>query len=380
MRAGCLLVLVAGCGFRGAEAPIDIDSGPPPPDACVSFSRELDTCPRALTADLSLTGTVKYDTDLHQLTVDDVAMSVTSMVVSTLHGDVDALLVHDLRLTAATRLRATGALPFAIIASGRVVLEDDAAIDLSDGGAAARAQCDGGATTGQASSDGAGGGGGGGFAGNGGEGGKGNSDSGGVKDGGGRGVAVTAPPVRFVGGCPGAPGGKGDVDGGAGGNAGGAVYIVAADAITLGARAAINAGGGGGGGGGHATNRGDAGGGGGGSGGMIVLEAPVVMSASGALAANGGGGGEGSAEEAGGNPGLAATSSADRAPGGASGVTNGGDGGPGGSSDSLDGAPGLGPRPGGGGGGGGSVGFIRIIAASPQLGIVSPAPGGASAR
>jgi hypothetical protein len=157
-------------------------------------------------------------------------------------------------------------------------------------------------------------------------------------------------PTFLHGGCPGSRGGDGQQSAGGVANGGGAIYVVAANSITV--SALINASGSGAVGGGHAS-----GGGGGGSGGMIVLYAPQV-SVTGSLLANGGGGSAGGDQNAGGqvgsdemiaNPLLAP-------PGG------GGPGGPGGDGF-TDGTGATGGGNGddgeGGGGGGGGAGYIR---------------------
>jgi len=364
--------LATGCGFRsGAGESVD---AAPAPDGCTSFSSQLDTCPLSLTMDLELNGSVIYDTSLHVLTVNGVALPVTSLTLATQASDVDALLVHDLHVVEGTTVRAVGALPFAIVASGSVTIDDDAMIDVGAGGAGARTTCDGLATAGAASGNGAGGGGGGGFGANGGDGGVGNSDLGAPAAGGHKSLAVAAMPAGPLGGCPGASGGKGDVMGGAGGLAGGALYIVAATSITLGPRATLTAGGGGGGGGGHGNAAGDDGGGGGGSGGLIFVEAPQLLATQGVIVANGGGGGEGSSEESGGAAGTNGALSTSRAAGGAGSSANGADGGLGGSSLAGEGSVGGGGKPGGGGGGGGGIGFVHLVSADPQIGVVSPLP------
>jgi hypothetical protein len=377
MRSGVALVglvvgsaLAAGCGFQSQAGP-PIDAAPAA-DACTTFSSQLDTCPLPLTMDLVLTGTVTYDTSLHVLTVGEVAMPVMSQIVAIKTVSVDALLVHDLHVAGGTSLRAIGALPFAIIASGRITIDAEAMIDVGTGGAGARMTCDSGATAGAANVDGAGGGGGGGFGASGGDGGAGNSDRGSQSAGGRKGVAVEVLPPGPLGGCPGASGGTGDVLGGAGGLAGGALDLVAAMSITLGPGATLTAAGGGGGGGGHGNRAGDDGGGGGGSGGMIVVEAPQLAAPQAVIAANGGGGGEGSSEEAAGAPGTNGTLTITPADGGAGGSTSGADGGAGGSSSAPEGSVGVGPLPGGGGGGGGGVGFVHVVSADPQIGVVSP--------
>ena len=378
MRAVLALVL-AGCGFRVAPSGVSddqpIDAGSDVAlDACVSFSSQLDTCGHA-GADTTLSGTLTLNTDTGVLMQGATPVPITSAVVATItnHLEVRAWYVGSLTLSANTQLRAVGARPLAIIASGKVSFFMGAVIDLSAGGAGASTACTPGPTKGQDDNGGAAGGGGGGFQGAGAPGGDGNKDGGG-STGGTAGPKLAAMPGGPLGGCPGAIGGVGGDPGGDAGAGGGAIYIASASAIELLAMSGVNAGGGGGGGGTKVTSQfGDAGGGGGGSGGMIFLEAPRVRSA-GVLAANGGGGGEGSGNGSAGDPGNPGALSTMKAEGGKGGSPTGSDGGKGSADAALDGGPAAGSQDGGAGGGGGGAGYVRVRSPDQMLGMmVSPA-------
>ncbi len=366
--------ICGGCGFSSPAPRSTTDAGGS--NACESFASQFDTCGLVLEGDLTLSGTITYDTAMHELKVDSVMMSVMHMTLGTGAGDVDAIFAHNLRLAAGAKLRAIGMLPFAIVASGSITLEDGAMIDVSNGGAGAQASCGDPPDAGGDNPGGAGGGGGGGYGAAGGYGGGGNSD--GAQSPGGAGGTSTTMPAKPVGGCPGAAGGTGIATGspgntsGAGGLGGGALYLVAADRIELGNTAVLTAGGGGG----HGGGSPEGGGGGGGSGGMIALESPHIIGLQARVAANGGGGGggsEGGTTPVAGTEGETGSTSTSGAPGGGA-APNGSQGGRGGSLEAPTGetvtttVP-----PGAGGGGGGGVGFIHIVSAVVQLGTVSPA-------
>jgi hypothetical protein len=377
MRAVLALALTTGCGFSvGGEQEPDAhpgsNGGVITPDACITFSQQLDTCAGS-GADLTLSGmnVINTDTGILAAQAGPVAISSALVTTGTNAMEVRAVYVGTLTLAANAQLRATGSRPLAIVARGNVYLLQNAVIDVSSGGAGARATCPGGPTKGEDDTLGAAGGGGGGFGAVGGLGGNGNGDDGG-SIGGNYGVASPLP-LGPIGGCAGAIGGVGADPGGDAGLGGGAIYVVSAIEIELLGGAVINAGGGGGGGGKKLQSEyGDAGGGGGGSGGLILLEAPKVRSA-GTLAANGGGGGEGSGNGNAGNPGNAGTLDATRANGGANGSPTGTDGGKGGAGVTGAGESPGGADDGGAGGGGGGVGFIRVVSPDHMLGaLVSP--------
>lgn len=367
MREWVLLCGLAACSFRHGELSANgaIDTS-----SCQSFSSQLDTCAFAGISDFTLTGKTTYDTTQGVLTP---SVAITRMSLVGKAGPIEVIFARNVRITAGAALRATGALPLAIVAYGAITIETGALIDVSAGGAGARTMCASGAIAGASNSDGAGGGGGGGFGGTGGDGGNGDSDGASQAPGGIGGFAV-ARPAGPLGGCPGAHGGSGSDPGGEGGAGGGAIYLVAAAGIEIAASAGIHAGGGGGIGGDQSgSDNGDAGGGGGGSGGMIMIEAPTVRS-TGVLAANGGGGGEASGNrEAGedGDPGALATTAAN---GGSGDSPTGTDGGDGGAQLGPNGAPVVTVQAGGGGGGGGGVGFIVIASPDAMIATASPSP------
>lgn len=397
---GCVigvLMVVPGCFHPGYDHPTCGRAETCPSGmVCVQgsceercpFASQLDTCPLAVEDDLTLSGTITYDTGTHELKIDGTAMPVVQMTLTAQAGDVDAILAHNVRLTAGARLRAVGPLPFALIASGSVTLEDGSSIDVGNGGAGTQLSCANLAMPGGDSTGGGAGGGGGGYAAAGGKGGDGNGNGQPQdKTAGGIGGPSVAMPRGPVGGCRGADGGKGGTimgpagPGGAGGLGGGALYVAAADAIELGSLALLTAGGGGGHGGGQNGDSFNAGGGGGGSGGMIFLESRHVIGPQSQVAANGGGGGEGAdiiivnnfpSPHAGknGETGLTSTS---RAAGGIGGSPSGADGGRGGSLEVPAGEAVTAVLDCAGGGGGGGVGYIRIMSPEIELSSVSPA-------
>ena len=370
----------SGDGALSGDVGAIADGPTVPGDACVSFSSQFDTCAilASLATDVRIgapgVAGVEYDTDTHVLTVDGVATDVPHMTIVTKGQMVDAILGHNVFVVQGVVLRANGKLPFAIVASGSIQLEQSAMINAAAGGAGALDSCSAPALPGTNAIGGAGGGGGGGYGAAGGAGGPGNKDGGKVL-GGAAGFSF-GPPPGPQGGCPGGKGGNGGVPlgiGGAGGLGGGAIYLLAADTIRLGDAAVLNASGGGGKGGAASAGQGDAGGGGGGSGGMVWLEAPHVVGTQSQIAANGGGGGEGSNAVTAGANGHDGGASVARAGGGRGEVDDAADGGAGGSDGALEGDSVTELQNGGGGGGGGGVGYIRVVSPDFQPGVVSPA-------
>lgn len=371
--------VAAGCGFHSpaaatADGDAGNDSGTDGNGGC-SFATLVDTCQLSFEADLIVNGPARYDTDTHVLMIGSTA---TPFAVKTVHlgsDQIDVISAHDVHLGMSATFRATGSHGLAIIASNNFLIDGDAEIDVSKGGAGARTSCPGGAAKGQNNSNGAGGGGGGGFGDAGGNGGDGNHD-GPPGQGGSQGMAEPSFPIGFHGGCPGADGGGGGggAPGGDGGQGGGALYLVAARSMVFTSSGPLDAGGDGGRGGGHSGNNGDAGGGGGGSGGLLILEAPQIQASGATIAANGGSGGQGSDRNNSGGDGAAGGLSTDRAPGGSGGSVTGSAGGDGGSGAGSAGRSVTANADGGGGGGGGAAGFIRIYAPHPVFLAVSPSP------
>jgi hypothetical protein len=385
MRSSILMLglvvgeVAAGCGFRspaGATTDGDAgsDSGTDGNGGCTTFAMLVNTCRLSFEADLIVDGSASYDTDAHVLMIGGTATPFAVLTVQLGPDQFDVISAHDVHLERSATLRATGSHGLAIIASHDFLIDTDAQIDVSKGGAGARTSCPDGATQGGNNGNGAGGGGGGGFGGAGGNGGDGNFD-GAHAPGGSQGKAESSFPIGFHGGCPGADGGTGDLSGGAGGQGGGALYLVAAGRMVFTSAEPLDAGGAGGRGGGHSGSNGDSGGGGGGSGGLLILEAPQVLASGATIAANGGGGGEGSDRSNGGGNGLPGGVTTNPAPGGSGGADSGSEGGDGGSASGPDGGSVTENADGGGGGGGGGVGFIRIFSPNPMFGHVSPTPG-----
>lgn len=370
-----LLGLLVGCSFSAtADAP---DATVATPDACDTFSEQLNTCTLRAGPDVELAGDLEFSTLIGQLTNKQTGqvVAVVAQELATKGDPVYAILAQNIRIAPDTKIRALGPQGFALIAIDSITLGENASIDVSDNGAGARlAPCEGAPTVGENDTGGAAGGGGAGFAAVGGKGGDGNSDAafGNTSNGGDAGAAIVMPPLGPRGGCGGAQGGRGNEVGGVGGRGGGAIWLAAGRAIELAQGSGINAGGGGGGGGIRTNSQGDAGGGGGGSGGVIWLEAPRVRS-SGVLAANGGGGGEGSGGDASGAQGGTGSLGIGRALGGDGASSSGAAGGPGGHLADEKGVQAANPQAGGGGGGGGSVGFIRVMSRDKQVSVVSPA-------
>ncbi|HET9627119.1 MAG TPA: hypothetical protein VFP84_37425 [Kofleriaceae bacterium] len=380
-----LVIGAWGCGFQSKPAdgpptdpvdasqpapPVDAPPGQPPPidgppTACTTFSSLTDTCKLALTTDVTFSAPVTYDTAGPTISG---AQNVPRMMLKLGGVDTEVILAHNITISAG--LRATGAKPLAIIASGTVTIGNSVVLDLSNGGAGGRPSCPGGPAPGQDDAGGAAGGGGGGFGGAGGRGGNGNGNRGGSN--GGAGGAAATMPTGLQGGCPGATGGRsaGGMSAAPAGLPGGALYIAAAGSISLGDQAVINAGGGGG----RRSGFTEGGGSGGGAGGMIFLESPTITGATAVLAANGGGGGGGNdtSTQIVGKDGSAGLGSTSAAPGGggANASTPGGNGGALGHTAGND-VPGN--PDGGAGGGGGGCGFIRVLSANQNIVTSSPA-------
>jgi hypothetical protein len=267
---------VAGCGFPrppdlvgtdGAVGPVDDGS------AVLCLGSFVTICVAQPTQPLVIS---------EPTTLDTTASPLCAPVVS---GG-DHCVIAATEITIFRKLRATGARPLVLFASGTIMTGDT--VDVGShrgavpeiGAGADPARCDAGASP-EVSGVSAGGGAGGSFIGVGGGGGAGGAARGGVAG------ASTAELTDLRGGCAGQDGSLVE-DPGLKGHGGGAVYFLAGSSIAL--HGAVNAGGEGGGGAGGGPSGG--GGGGGGAGGMIGFEAPSIT-VTGTLVANGGGGGEG---------------------------------------------------------------------------------------
>jgi hypothetical protein len=274
-------------------------------------------------------------------------------------------------LAAGQSIRGYGSKPLVVLSTTTMTLEATSTVDVSSnrtvGPLATRAGANSSLCTSGAAPELVGGGYGGSFGGKGGDG----ERLGGAATSGVAAAALTTPPTRLRGGCP---GGTGDASGGVGGSGGGAVALIAGTSIQI--DGSINASGAGGR-GGPATQSGA---GGGGSGGMIVLDTPSIT-ATGPLFANGGGGGQGgtgAGKATMGDDGGESPAPPTPAPAGSNPIEYGGHGGPGSAGTSrLSGDNGgsypAGPY-GGGGGGGGGAGFIRARGVTTNIAPPSFAP------
>jgi hypothetical protein len=271
-------------------------------------------------------------------------------------------------------LRATGAKPLVLLATGSISILPGGMIDVGShrgaspetGAGADFAQCDAGTHPGFASFG--GGGAGGSLVGSGGRGGASFSNSVGGMPG------ATTFVNELRGGCAGQDG-AGPKAPGAAGHGGGAVFLIAGDTISV--QGVINAAGEGGGGGGACGQATACGGGGGGSGGMVGFDAPHI-GGSGLILASGGGGGQGSNDaQMSGGPGGDPSSTAGAAGGAGGADGTGGTGGAGSSraGGAADGGVGITNQvdAGGGGGGGGGAGIVQAPSDATLGTNVSPA-------
>ncbi len=313
-----------------------------------------------------LAGTIMFDTGACTST------SAATMIVPQLNGpELCVVMVRDLTMRTGAWLVVRGARPLVLMASGNVVVESGAIIDVSARGRTAGPGGGVGGRPGSADGQGEapgiagvhagtyddGGGGGGGFCGVGGSGGMGGTGAGGT--GGGPASAALLVPLR--GGSGGGLGRGANQPGtagttGPGGAGGGALQISALGELRI--EGSLLAGGGGGQGGGNDSVIGNWGaGGGGGSGGAILLEArTLIVGVAAVITTSGGGGGGGGGGTSAGGPGDDGALSLDRAARGTSGGTYGAAGGVSGGAATLGGDAGdnntVATSNGGGGGGG----------------------------
>ena len=285
------------------------------------------------------------------------------------------------QISIATRLRATGSRPLALVAlTGDIQLAVNASIDVSSlgpdvGAASGGKHCEESGIGGGGSADGGGGGAGGSYQGQGGTGG---ASDGSARDGV-RGGAPQSPVGHgstLAGGCAGGHGGTSVMIDGFGAPGGGAVALIATGNLVINGH--INASGAGGAGctavGDNGGGDGGGGGGGGGAGGMILLEGQR-LEGGGRLVANGGGGGGGCSTASGGTGGIASADAPNvSALAGTGGAGGAGDGGAGSAGSNLDGGLAVqgGTRSGGGGGGGGAGHILVNVTTRTLLGTVSP--------
>lgn len=354
---------VLGCDGFGVCRSFDVSNMP-------ATTLELGTTVVEVPADLEVT----VDTDALTFSTSDGQLIAVPQGAALLDlGDVVVFAVGGMLFQQNSTFRAVGSKPFAVAASGEIVVTGR--IDVSGagsrpgagggaGGAVGTAgsigygatNCAGGSAGSASGYDDASGGGGGGFGANGGDGG------GGTAGGLGCGPPLLRPLVGGTG------GGGGARSGGAGGGGGGAIQLSSGTRIVV--DGAIKAGGG-------AGRGGDSGGAGGGagSGGGILLEAPRVL-INGSLYAEGGGGGGGGNGIFGGESGEGARNDGQRADGGHGGGTvfpgGGGGRGSGEGTSTGDGGGFSSSRGGGGGGGAGRIVLRSLTGVASGSGAVSP--------
>ncbi len=352
--------------------------GQPPPDAQPSDATAPPTDGRnclggtaSLYAPCNVTATTALNLASTTMTLDTGA---TCPMQVSYNGD-PALCVFaftDITIDSSSQLFLVGSNPVVLISTGSIMIAGgvDASSYLAstNAGAGAGAGCATAGGPGGADNGGAGGGAGGSFQGTGGPGGPGAAS----------GEAGTNSPgdqlMYIRGGCYGGKGGDAAPSGTGGfaGKPGGAVYLIAANDITISGVILAD------GGGGQAASGSDAGGGGGGSGGLVGLAAKTITIVGGARLEALGAGGGGGESGLGGSPPSAGRDGAVTGTGGAGGTGSppGGAGGDGAQGLNLDGIGGAGQGVSGGGGGGGAAGYVFITAASSPviLGIVYPQP------
>jgi hypothetical protein len=353
-------LLLAGCSFHSSSAPIDghgSDSGMIDADIDAPIDGPPDGMPDAPRQDF---GTGAWTIHVPTLPTDPVTLPATidtetSPLCSPDAAFTDAsqpasCVIVGTTISTVGSINVRGPRPLVLVATDAVNISHTLDVASHRGqavGAGGNWSGCGSPTSGADRSNGGGGGAGGSFMTKGGDGGGGDNGNAGP----GIAAAALGTPAILHGGCPGSRGGDGQQNAAGIANGGGAVYIVAANTITI--AGAVNASGGGAVGGGHTS-----GGGGGGSGGMIVLYA-MQVNVTGKLLANGGGGAGGGDNNSDGMNGsdesiampLVAPAGGP-GPGGAGGA---------GSTNATPGttaADSLSDNTGGGGGGGGA-GYIR---------------------
>ena len=168
MRSSILMLglvvgeVAAGCGFQSpagaaADGGAGSDTGHDGSGGCTSFATLVNTCQLSFDNNLIVNGAASYDTDSHMLLIGGTSTSFVPKTVMIGLDQVDVISAHDVHLGISARLRATGSHGLVIIANHDFLIDQDAQIDVSNGGAGARAACPNGATRGQNNSNGAGG-------------------------------------------------------------------------------------------------------------------------------------------------------------------------------------------------------------------------------
>jgi hypothetical protein len=275
-------------------------------------------------------------------------------------------------ITVVGQVRAIGSRPLVLFATGSVLVQTGASIDVSSqrGGDAGAGASSGLCPQFARATSSAGGGAGGSFGGQGGDGGNGmGGTSAGLAS-----QKLTVDQLGGIhGGCRGQDGSSTTGTAGLGGESGGALFLLAKTSVQIGTGATLLAGGAGGDGGGMLG-----GGGGGGAGGLIAIESPAVTIAGAILSHGGGGGGGGgnasmAINDGGGDGAATYADTVGRAQGGS--VTAlGGAGGKGSYRLDPGGTNGTGSTLAAGGGGGGAAGLIWVVGTlSAMPTMVTPA-------
>jgi hypothetical protein len=353
-------LLLGGCSFHSSSAPADghgSDSGMIDADIDGPIDGPPDAMPDAARQDF---GTGVWTVHVPTLPTAGVALPAmidtgTSPLCSTDAAFTDAsqpaaCVIVGTTITTPGNTNVRGSKPLVLVATDSVTIDKNLDVAAHRGQAVPAggnwSGC-GSPGSGADHTTGAGGGAGGSFITKGGDGGAGDGGNASA----GTAAVALGTPAFLHGGCPGSHGGDGSQNAAGIANGGGAIYIVAANSITI--SSLVNASGSGAVGGGHAS-----GGGGGGSGGMIVLYAPQI-DASGNLLANGGGGaggGDNNSDGMNGSDEMIAMPLV--APPGGNGP--GGAGGDGSTNGTGGTSAANGANNDGGGGGGGGAGFIGI--------------------
>jgi hypothetical protein len=350
-RAWWVVLATSGCGSvfgLGDPQPLPLDA---PGASCIVAG--FDLC-----AHQQPNGPIHFEVD----TTINTTLDCNVVLFNPTGGSVCVIYASDLTVT--STVRATGARPLVLAATGDITIDGTLDVSSSMAGGTGAAANDPTCAVKRVNGSTSGGGAGGSFRGKGGDGGAGTVS---VGTAGLAGDSVALPAV-LRGGCPGYAALGGVSPGG------GAVRVVASTSLNVTATGRVLANGAGGQPAGQLF--GGYGGVGGASGGMIQLAAPSIA-IQGVLSANGGGGSEAGDMTSGGASGSDGGPNSTPAKGGAGMSPTGGDGGAGGAGTTLMGVNGASTvaATSGGGGGGGGVGYIVITAATVDTtgSTISPA-------